>query len=575
MNRAATAEGAINRAATAEGAMNRAATVALARNEYEPLQLALRSDKSLGQVRLVASAPVGPGGKTLPAPEVSVVGYVPIDHAGGYYGSKLEDWQRRMPSGSGGSDGFAGMWPDPLLPDRAFDIAANETQPVWVTFRAPADATPGAYSSTVKLMQGGQVLWQGKVAVTVRKFALPTEGHMAAIYDSRQYGGLWGIPGQDPQQSRQDFWKFMADRRTCPDRVRPEPNLGYKDGKVIADFTEFDKAAEVYFDVLKLPHSYTPGTFYCFGWGHPPYEKFGEQPYEGKWPFEGVDRATLRPEYKRAYQAVLKAYWDHVKAKGWADRITMYMSDEPYDSKPEIRAQMKALCDMVHEVDPAIPIYVSNWREQPEWEGGYINVWGAGHYGCFSVEKMQKLQAAGDTIWWTTDGQMCTDTPYCGVERLLPHYAFKYGARAYEFWGVDWLTYNPYDFGWHSFIKQSGTPGKIDCVRYPCGDGFLAYPGKPIGHAGAVSSVRLEQAREGMEDVEYLWLLRELLKRASGTDAPTRAAVTAAQAALAEAARLVEIPNAGGRYSTKILPDPQAVYRLREQCAQAIEGLMR
>jgi len=47
----------------------------------------------------------------------------------------------------------------------------------------------------------------------------------------------------------------------------------------------------------------------------------------------------------------------------------------------------------------------------------------------------------------------------------------------------------------------------------------------------------------------------------------------AAEAALAEAAKLVEIPNAGGRYSTQILPDPQAVYRLREQCAQAIEGL--
>ena len=299
-----------------------------------------------------------------------------------------------------------------------------------------------------------------------------------------------------------------------------------------------------------------------------------------------MDRGKLRPEYKRAYQAVLKAYWDHVKAKGWADRIVLYMSDEPYDSKPEIRAQMQALCDMVHEVDPAIRIYVSNWHEQPAWEGGYLNVWGVGHYGCFSVEKMTRLRAAGDTIWWTTDGQMCTDTPYCGVERLLPHYAFKYGAQAYEFWGIDWLTYDPYEFGWHSFIKQSGTPGKTDCVRYPCGDGFLAYPGKPIGHDGAVSSVRLEQAREGMEDYEILWLLRDLVAGVGGrvpapadggvgTRRPTREAVAAARAALAEAQKLVEIPNAGGRYSTKILPDPEAVYRVRQQCAQAIEGLMR
>ena len=35
-------------------------------------------------------------------------------------------------------------------------------------------------------------------------------------------------------------------------------------------------------------------------------------------------------------------------------------------------------------------------------------------------------------------------------------------------------------------------------------------------------------------------------------------------AALESAARLVPIPNAGGRYSTKILPDPNALYRARE-----------
>ncbi|GAG49269.1 unnamed protein product, partial [marine sediment metagenome] len=215
-----------------------------------------------------------------------------------------------------------------------------------------------------------------------------------------------------------------------------------------------------------------------------------------------------------------------------------------------------------------IPVYCSTWRHIPEWDG-YLDVWGIGHDGRVPAEQIAKLRAAGDRVWWTTDGQMCIDTPYCAVERLLPHYCAKYDAEAYEFWGVDWLTYDPFRFGWHSFNTQSGEPGDQRWVRYPNGDGFLMYPGSLIGHDGRVSSVRLEQAREGVEDYEYLAMLRDLTERAraQGRD------VTRAEAALALASGLVDMPNAGGRYSTEILPDPDAVIEVRRAVAEAIEGL--
>ena len=82
-------------------------------------------------------------------------------------------------------------------------------------------------------------------------------------------------------------------------------------------------------------------------------------------------------------------------------------------------------------------------RLQPEWDG-CVTVWGFGHFGVVPVEKLQQIRHDGATLWWTTDGQTCIDTPYCAVERLLPHYCFKHGAEAYEFWGIDWLTYDPY-----------------------------------------------------------------------------------------------------------------------------------
>jgi hypothetical protein len=543
------------------------ASLNAARNEREPLQLAIRSPKPLTDVRVEVEPPVNAHGAKLNDIDVAVVGYVPIDHKTAYYSDDSPPWHRKYPTTPGACDGWPGMWPDPLLPQSTFSLPANTTQPIWVTVAVPKDAAPGGYSGAVRLISRGRVLKTMPFAVRVWDFALPDENHVAAIYDLR-IGSRWLVPDMTPNEIRDQCCRFMAEHRVCPDTIQPSPTIKYENGRVIADFTEFDRAAEFYFNDLKLPHTYTPWYFYCFGWGHPPARAFGEEPYEGERPFADADRSKLRPEYKRAYQACLKAYWDHMKAKGWADKCVLYISDEPYYQNPAIREQMKALCDMIHEVDPDIPIYCSTWGHRPDWDG-YLDVWGIGHYGIVPPEKMAELRATGDRLWFTTDGQMCTDTPYCAVERLLPHYCFKYGVEAYEFWGISWLTYDPYKFGWHSYIYQSGQPGEATWVRYPNGDGFLAYPGGPIGHSGPVSSVRLEQAREGVEDYEYLYLLRDLTANAKAAGRDT----SQAEATLRAAESLVTIPNAGGRYSTRILPDPERVLRVKQAVARAIEAL--
>ena len=544
------------------------ARITAARNDYEPLQVALRSPRAFPEVRVTVDVPANSTGVRLTNYTVNVVGYVPIDHPTSYYQTTNAPWLRKLPNHPGSSDGWPGWWPDPLLPTNAFRLDAHKTQPVWVTIAVPHHAPAGDYNGKVRFTAHGRTIAELPFIIHVWDFALPDERHVKAIYDVRQSGSWWTIPGQTPEQSRREFWRFMAERRLCPDTVHPAPKISYKDGQVTADFAEFDKAAEFYFNELKLPHMYTPWMFYCFGWGHPPGVKFNEAPYEGKSPYDGVDRTKLRPEFKKAYQECLKVFWGHLKAKGWDKRCVLYISDEPFDSQKIIRDQMKALCDMIHEVDPSIPIYSSTWHHQPEWDG-YLNVWGIGHYGIVPVDKIEHIRKTGARIWWTTDGQMCTDTPYCAVERLLPHFCFKYGAEAYEFWGADWLTYNPYEFGWHSFIHQSDQPGRSYYVRYPNGDGFLAYPGGPVGHRGPVSSVRMEQAREGCEDYEYLYLLRERINAAKIAGRNT----TAAEATLARASELVVIPNAGGLKSTRLLPRPDAVLEIKEQLARAIEAL--
>ncbi len=543
------------------------ARVTAARNEQEPFQLAVRSGRAVRGVRVEVQPLEGPGGVKLEDVQISVVGYVPIDYPTNYYQTESPAWCRKFPTQPAACDGWAGRWPDPLMPRATFDLAANTTQPIWITVSVPKDGAAGDYTGKMRLVAEGHTLAEMPLALHVWNFALPDESHVGAIYDVGITDG--GKAWQEPvDEVRWDIIRFMAKRRLCPDRVPVAPSIRYENGRVVADFAAFDRAAEVYFNELKLPFSYTPWEFYLFGWGFPPAERFGEHPYPGKPPYEGADRSKLRPEFKKAYQACLKSFWDHVGKKGWQDKFVLYISDEPFDGQAPIREQMKALCAMIHEVDPKIPIYSSTWKHVHEWDG-FVNHWGFGHYGIVPPEVMAKRRAAGDRIWFTTDGQMCTDTPLCAVERLLPHYCFKYDVQSYEFWGVSWTTYDPFRFGWHAFIHQSDQPGKSYYVRYPNGDGYLLYPGPLAGHPGPVSSVRLEQAREGAEDYEYLYMLKSLIAKAKAAGKDT----VQADQAMEQANRLVTIPNAGGRYSSKILSEPETLYRAKEAVATAIEGL--
>jgi hypothetical protein len=553
-----------------------------AKGEFEPLQLAIRSQQPFPRVRVQVDPLIDRRGNRLEQFDVALVGFVPVAHTSDYHrASGWKSWQRpvvvgtpqksgTLPSDFGaGSDGWIGWWPDPLVPVEEFSLSSNRSQPVWVTFWIPQGTPGGDYQGRVRFTQDGSTLAEKEITLHVWDFTLPEELSMTAIYDVRS-GSRQQIPGQDPQDTYEELLELMADHRVAPNRVLPEPLFTFSGDSLIADYEAFDKAADFFLETLGFPQLYMPSAFYLFGWANPPAAKFGEAPYPGQHPYLSADRSQLRSQFKDRYQKALAHFWNHVKEKGWEDHFVLYISDEPHYREEGIIEQMQALCEMIHEVDPSIPIYSSVWNHVPEWEG-FLDVWGIGHYGIVAKAEMENLLSAGDRLWFTTDGHMCIDTPYCAIERLLPHIAFHYNVEGYEFWGVDWLSdYDPWDFGWHSSVNLTLNPAKpTHSVIYPNGDGYLVYPGAAIGHHRAVPTIRLAQAREGLEDAEYLRLLTQKIAEArnAGLD------VGEAEELLDSVAEMVSIPSASGRRSTSLLPSPELLFESRFRVGQMIEKL--
>lgn len=530
----------------------------MAGNEQESLQVAMRSSKAIDSV----TASVQWQEQKLPM-TIRVLGLVPVAYQSAYTRSGANAWERKRVSTQGNTDGWPGYWPDPLFPKSQLKLQANRTRAFWLTFSTTAQTPTGTYVGQLILRNGDRILKQLPLTVTVNDFDLPKTGNVQAIYDLR-VGSKWLTKDRTREDVNTELTQILADNRISPDRVPASPIFKFDGNHITADFTQYDKMADWYFNKLGIQIAYMPRFFYSFGWGKNPKTIFGLKPYGENFDDEMTDRSQLDPQYKHVYQQCLKLFWQHVQSKGWADRLILYISDEPHYSAPHIIKQMQAICDMVHEVDRSIRIYCSPWKYIQAWDG-YIDIFGVAHY-----TNLPKLDAQSSaSFWYTTDGQLCIDTPYCGFERMMPYFCFRYNVPVYEFWGASWLTLDPYQFGWHAFINQSDKPGHNYSIQYPNGDGYLLYPGALAGYDKPVSSIRFEQVRDGLEDSQYLFLLQQAIKQASDAGQST----AHAQQVLDLAKHLVQSPNAGGRFSTRFLPNPDMVPILRQWVSQAITQL--
>ena len=534
----------------------------LARNEAEDLQVAACAGKGIGSLEVEVEPPRNAAGRSLSV-KTHLVGLVPVDMAGGGGVAEppahaLSYPRRATPDG----EGWRGLWPDPLVRTNSCALPPGVSRAFRFTVAATDSDEPGEYAGRIRWKADGKTVRVDGWRVRVWSFAIPARPTFSGTYDIRFERRYWLAPGEKTfDAARRRLMDLMAEYKVCPDQFDAGTIFTRDaDGTIRADFTRHDRAAEEFFGKYRFPVAYFPRKpFYIFGYARNCASFLGEPAYE---PGE-TDMLNLRPAYRKAYQTALRMYWDHIREKGWADRMVLYISDEPTFWAKGVKERITAACRMIREVDPAIPIYSSTWHHIPEWNG-LISVWGAGSYGCFPVERMDEVRRNGARLWFTTDGQLTLSTPYCAIEQLLPVYAIFRGAERYEYWGVNWVTLPPWRFGWHDYVAEGMG------IRTGNGSGFIAYPPCPdTDDPRPCASIRLAAARDGVELHSYL---KRLMAIAGGKSPEAESA----RALLDEYRELAVIPNAGGCCSTRLLhDDPDVLDRLRLRAGRIIDATER
>lgn len=549
------------------------AAISLAKNEQENLQLALRSNEPLRRLEISATTPkLVSGSATLEAPTVSVARNVVCDAPSRYQifnGVKFNE--RCVPRNS-----MIQLYPDPLVRQNFVELSPNKTESVWLKFGADESAAAGEYEGKVEFKDGGKTVLAVPYRVRVRNFAIPKSPSLGAIFDSRGSGfnGGWrrplkiaGITSKFYDDAQ--LQEFMAQYRTS---INKPPRIKFytKDGKLSADFSDFDKFCENAFGKLGTRLMYLPNPMGGFGFANPINRIKRDDPdakpiapYDGEYPYAEADKKILRPEFVAELQAQAKLVYKHLDEKGWRDRFLWYVCDEPHCDADGIADMTKAYCAAVKAADPKARLYSSTWAYIPMLEGG-INVWGIDMSSDRTPADIEKIEKRGEEKAFTTDGNYCINTPYCAQERLIPLYCFAGGFIAHEYWGVDWYTRDPFKWGFHYDRISSPSPTVRNRTRYPNGDGYFVYSGEIVGRNEIFPSVRFESIRDGQEDYEYFKILEKLAAKTGDASA---------QKTLEKVKSLAVYPNARGTRSTELLPDPAKLENLREEVAGQIERL--
>jgi len=209
----------------------------------------------------------------------------------------------------------------------------------------------------------------------------------------------------------------------------------------------------------------------------------------------------LSDPWRKAFVTYMRAWAAHIKSVGIGyDGWALYPYDEPSTPFTDTTLNLVEVAGLVREADPNILIYTDptsgTTMKTVEMFTGLIDIW------CPSSELLERLgpelipvaKRVGKHVWFYDAAGRAKTLSCLGIYRWRFWYAWNLGLT-----GVGWWCYShDADVAWQGPNPHNDFFGSV-----------YAGPGGAV-----VSSKRWEAAREGVEDFEYLCLLRTAIQAA-------------------------------------------------------------
>lgn len=286
------------------------------------------------------------------------------------------------------------------------------------------------------------------------------------------------------------------------------------------------------------------------------------------------------PDYERLHARYLRQLESHLERQGLLDLAYVYWFDEP---DPKDYAFVMNGFRTLKRGAPRIRRMLTE-QVEPALIGG-PNLW-CPVSSALDPATVSPRRNAGDDFWW----YVCTGpkAPYAtlfidhpGTEmRVWLWQTWQYGISGILVWETNYWSspcaypdslQNPYRDPM-SWATGYGLP-KGSKSAWGNGDGRFIYPPLAAADAnsdqpvldGPVDSLRWEMLRDGIEDYEYLSILKRLLdERRDSLPADTTARLR----------DLLTVPADISSSRTAFTTDPAPIERRRDQLAKAIESLL-
>ncbi len=456
--------------------LNNNISISAARNESESFQLVvLPFGKDITGLTVSASDLVGENGEIIPESsiEISFVEYNLVDRQPSYL-----------------IDGL-GWYPDPLMPINApVNIKGDEiSRPFWVTVSVPEDTAPGMYRGVVHCITEEGSGPSVTVALNVWDFGLPTEPHLKThTWDGLETMAEFYNVEEVPLEWYLNFCEVLLKNKMSPgfagvNYVDQSPGKRRK-----YDFSTVEKVLE-----------------FCMERGLTRYSMIQ------------MRKGFYTEKEKKEVYKFIHDYATFLREKGWLDKALIEVWDEPTIVRlPAVIQRAKDLREM--DPDLTLQLFAFGHKEFDFWDPGakkyglvdLIDIWAP-----WPLVESPESQATGTEIW----SYFCTlarsNAPNFFIEsdpvykRSIAWHSWMFGIDAFEHWSTNYYSRNtfpgePVESKWPNRIWDSRTYMNFH------GEGQLVYPG-PDGTC--ISSIRLEIFRDGMDDYEYLYKLRELIEK--------------------------------------------------------------